>query len=803
VQAKAPRADASKLAELPKYTDKVIERMKHTDKDAAGRKKRVAEQEQALLRLKRVIEARLRSESDAGDPEALAFDAGLDDDETLLRLMHAVDSDKGSNGDGAISEQELLGSKQLTAEMGKALRSAFACSLEAVQEALAKVKAEDFGEAVSGASGPLFDSKAAVKALIDGLEPSAAASGWVGKAGLESLSTKLKGAGKKTLEDLANPLRQLAADAQLDFLALKDEARRVPRVRGARVDWARGLGLDAALARQLPPGTLEDGLAGVRGMPSEEAKRAVDAFLDDARVRILTALVEVKTAKGSKSAAEANSKFAGGFQGSFATLKDFHQGAEKSLQLGYPNPDTMKGILLEHTQHPSATKLFCTSNYRITTCLLIEYAWALLGDGGSLEGLKAIWTGNFFPMAEKELVKARNLVRDLINARDGMDAASAKARDEQILFPGEVGDRFAESLVMLTFTGVPVGSPAAKMIGDKAREVAAKLLETRRSEGVTTTDEELARGVAMLNHEACMERISKGTGTLLNESSRQVAADDGPLRVGVVLPMSAVRAEAMRDGLLAGVKAAVRDTGVTFQGVTEELSERMMSFSRFTSVQELRKWLAEKSLADLLEVLKDDGIEKEWAHVDPAEKSDTAACESLCQAMVSSFVRTELQADLRAALISSNASDAQKNGLMRVWKLKSVEDLDSEEKWSKVEGWVRLYQGRIQGRTRLGLAALMKREKVKIDQYGLTASEVLGAHIYTGANFVPLNAICRSFPSSILELLKGDATTPDNKMCTTLFCISSALKKLSMHTGLPESRCRPWCRPSISCWQGS
>ncbi len=109
---------------------------------------------------------------------------------------------------------------------------------------------------------------------------------------------------------------------------------------------------------------------------------------------------------------------------------------------------------------------------------------------------------------------------------------------------------------------------------------------------------------------------------------------------------------------------------------------------------------------------------------------------------------------------------------------------------------MRLHRGRIQGRTRLGLVALMEREKVKIEQYGLTASEVLGAHIYTGATFVPLNAICRSFPQIILDLLKGDGTVPDNRMCTTLFCISSCLKKLSQHTELPESRCRHWCRPS-------
>jgi hypothetical protein len=64
----------------------------------------------------------------------------------------------------------------------------------------------------------------------------------------------------------------------------------------------------------------------------------------------------------------------------------------------------MKGILNEHTQHPSATRLLCTSNYSIVTSLLhIEYAWALSGKGGSLEGLESLWTDNSFPMVEKEL----------------------------------------------------------------------------------------------------------------------------------------------------------------------------------------------------------------------------------------------------------------------------------------------------------------------------------------------------------------------------------------------------------------
>jgi hypothetical protein len=52
-----------------------------------------------------------------------------------------------------------------------------------------------------------------------------------------------------------------------------------------------------------------------------------------------------------------------------------------------------------------------------------------------------------------------------------------------------------------------------------------------------------------------------------------------------------------------------------------------------------------------------------------------------------------------------------------------------------------------------------------------------------------LNAICRNFPQNVLDLLKGDGLTPDNKMCTTIFCVSSCLKKLSKFTEQPPDRC--------------
>jgi hypothetical protein len=675
------------------------------------RMKEVAKQEEALLRLKRVMEARLRCESSADHAKGLVFDASLDDDEALLRLMHAVDSHQ--DRDGALSMEELLASKQITAEMRDAFLAAFACNLKVVEEALAHVDAEEFGEykrevVTQGPSGGSFARKASVEALFDAMS----VSGWAYKESLDSFATKFQAEGKEKLASaltaLSGPL--LHAKAELDFLDVKREARRVPRVRGPRVDWARRIGIDTALARHLPAGTLEDGLAGVRGMSLEEAKRAVEAFVEDAKVKILGALVATKQSTGSRSAAEANSKFAGGFQGSFATLEEFHKGAAESLNLGYPNPDTGKGIWYEHTQHPSAEKLFKTPNYSIVTSMLIEYAWA-------------IYSQNPDEREKEVLDKAYQLIRKLIEERDGPDSVPA---DSELLFPGEVGDSFAESLVIFRF---PASSQSAtdydKTLGETAKKAAVDFLNQ---------DGEKARGVTIIDHKACMERISRGSSVLQQQAGQD--GEDGSRRVGVLLPLPLARVQGVLEELRA--KVAIASHLRSEEVAAEVLLRKTWTFSRFTAVEGLRKWLAEQSLETLEKEVEDN----KWVGVSP----DQTSREQLCKEMEASFVRTELRADLCSALES--ASDAQIEALLTGWGLKpngsradwlnqaAAASLDSEgweERWGEVEGWVRLHRGRIQGRTRLGLEALMRREADKIGRYGLTKAEVLALHLYTGA----------------------------------------------------------------------
>jgi len=993
------------------YIHEVIEFLhKNKAKFDEERTKEVEEQKEALLRLALVLESRLRSESSMAKRE-LVFDASLDDDEMLLRLMREVDTDRS----GSISEEELLASSALNPAMRAAFEAAFRCNIEAMEEALAHLNHKDFGVYCKwGGAGSdndrkswdTFDRKASVRAVFEAtlratdeaealgqavggsaqndgsqrrFKLSAAATAdklanhRIAKAGLKQLANDLKNEHTDNsklcvaLGDLAKTL--LGDGVELDYLGVKRAALRVPRVSGdsgQRMVWIRAIGLDAALARHLNPGTLEDGLEGLKGMSIEEAQTALESFFEDTRRKFLKALQDARQATGSRSAAEANSKF-DGFEGSFATLEEFHAGAGESLKLGYPNPDTMKGIMLEHTHHPSVTRLFVTPNYRIATSLLLEYAWAMLQPGAPED-----------PETQELQLHARDNLLRLAHAREVRSAAPAastsgaaselcgapgpEAHDDQLLFPGEVGDSYLESLVVVTFPGVTAGSAQAKACEDATKTTAINFL---------TTDEERARGVQTQDHQSCMERIRRGISVLLPEQGAQAVAEDGLLRVGVLLPVPLARAEAICKALAKSHEG----------GIAEVIGCKRWAYCWYTGVGELRNWLKERSLVQLKEIadkwaelkhaaksshealckgaaaafdeaFDDDEIplrlmheidanasrasseeeEFAWTGLEPAiraaagpdspeamevalahldavdfgsfcrgyadrmpesvgdsslfdakasaravfhavsgfrcagrvpepapldgaaddaeragaddlvqgdakitragleqladslgsgkEQSKLATAlrvlartlqdegaerggsiargpaeessrEALCKEMLASFVR----ADFRAAL--RNATDAQIAALLVGWKLdpkctsrqsmmeQAVKELDSEDRWKEVEGWVRLYRGRIQGRTLLGIKGLMVREKEKIMQYGLKASEVLATYLYTGPEFVLFNGICRSFPPSMLDLLKGDGTTPDNRLCTTLFCLSSALRKLSRFTPLP------------------
>ena len=113
--------------------------------------------------------------------------------------------------------------------------------------------------------------------------------------------------------------------------------------------------------------------------------------------------------------------------------------------------------------------------------------------------------------------------------------------------------------------------------------------------------------------------------------------------------------------------------------------------------------------------------------------------------------------------------------------------LDSERRFEEVAGWLGMLQCRMQGRTRMGLDALRKARQREIEEYKLQEGEVLSLHLYTGPEFVVMNAICRDYPPEILRLLRGAQEGARNTLSTTLFCVTSGLKKLAQGTELPAS----------------
>ncbi len=218
----------------------------------------------------------------------IRFDDSVDEDEVLLRLFREVDAD----GSGTISMEELLEApllrKKENMEMARALRRALGCDLRALEEALASLEEADLGlytqqgeGGESVAIGHAVGRSAAVKTIFDAVGPSwrpeitvppeanQAAGGSAGEVDtrmatradfdrfLAAVEAPVKGSA------LASAIAKLAValpeDGQLDFLALKEVARNVPRVAAQRLEWVRTMGLDAALARHLPPGTLDDG----------------------------------------------------------------------------------------------------------------------------------------------------------------------------------------------------------------------------------------------------------------------------------------------------------------------------------------------------------------------------------------------------------------------------------------------------------------------------------------------------------------------------------------------------------------
>jgi hypothetical protein len=716
--------------------------------DTDGRKK-AEEQIKALEDVARAIKTRLQS---VGPTDGIVFNAGVDDDEILLGLMSEIDT--GDTRNGSVSKEELLGSKFLkedqNREIARVFRSIFEVDLSALSDALAHLEEDDFADyrrpqaAAERDTMQDFNREASVCAVFDAavnLMTSNTGSGLpamtsqvcrgASKASLEQLATSFKCSSNLVLalKRLANTL--LVDSSELDFVAIKQAARRLPRVAGPRMEWVGSMNLNAMLARHLPPGTLSDGLAGVRAMSREEGQKALEAFFTEAKVKFLENLDEVKEAKGSRSAVEANSKFQG-FQGSFANLKEFHAGAEATLKLGYPNPKVMRGIMLEHSKHPSVTRFFFTTNYFISTSLLIEYWWGMYDKYPAKRPCES--------PTSSEIEDIR--VRAISELRAIREARGEQTEGKELFFPGELGDSFVESFVIIRLTSSEVNSvdpETKKSFADMMAKEANKVLET---------GEECARGVTLVDVEGCITWMAKNSSIL----SHQAAALDlqpkwlgQEVLVGFVVPMSITRAEKF-IGFFTGTFQSRKNESsslVRFSYAASVASCKKIMFSSYLSIEDLRKALSDKSIADLQEELKQRG----------SSYSSFVNRQSLSNQLVYQFVVEDLQADFRMALNIAYGCKTREEDLdsklillLREWGIYdscvgmsretridlAVQALNSAERWDMIKDWVRLYCGRIHGRKRLGLMQLKANKRDEIERCKLQDGEVLALYTYTG-----------------------------------------------------------------------
>ena len=738
-----------------------------------------------LDRVGKIRTERLKADKSLIPNQRIRFSAEVDDDEMLLEFFHKIDSDKS----GSISMNELLNSdvlmKKDNAELAKILRRVLGYDLEGFEEALKDIDwKSDFGtckrESNKKTISALFEAAGvASNATSTQQTDTLLATRAIFVQLIETCSRLNLLKLKEALERLAGGLPTIAEDS-LDFLTFRETLRKVPRVLGPRLVWANSLGFDAALARHIPPGTLEDGLDGLKRISKATVGQMLDAFCEDARGIFMEGLAQLKNATGSTSALQANSKFEG-FAGTFGTLDDFHEGAEQKMKLGYPNPDIMKGILVEHTAHPSVKRIFVTPNYRIATCLLVEYWWAV----------DPTLTSSLYPGCSVESqARARDMLEMHRTLNNESDFGAERSDDSDLLFPGEVGDFFCESLVVVygpeKDSSALLDSVNGKIEDSKILENLEKLLEKK---------EQRARGIKILDSGSCVELEAKLVNAKIEDRScnttgsscgQQHSKNDRTL-FGIFLPWSKSLAEKslvqIRDCVASTISQPPSALTVHF------VMCKIYEYCHYHDVSALKKHLDEFSLSEL----KQHALKK-WNI--PSTLLDKHSLEELYPVVIDAFLRQDLRKGFEVAL--RGAKEVVLDCILKMWGIQSTGYSKSEkiaaatsglvtvERWEEVADWVGLYYEKIQGRTRAGLKKLLEEKHTMIENCKLLPGEVLASYLYTGPGFAAYNSIYRKHPEKMVELLKGDAASSDNTMSTTLFCISSALLKLSRHTKLPE-----------------
>ncbi len=260
--------------------------------------------------------------------------------------------------------------------------------------------------------------------------------------------------------------------ARIDLHKLQSACSQIPaRVRGHRVQWAGTLGLHELLAQHLKPGTLSDGLQGIKlNMTQQDLMTACDIFCKGVPALVLQGWNQLKMTPKTALTETANSKYAmtdGALFADFVTLNDFYMGPE--ARIGYPNPDLMKGLQKEHCVRLGSGEKIVSDNYSIWTAPLWEW-W---------------WVKN--PSSDDLPADLQSRVKSTMN-----------------LFPGEVGDSFEQTLVKVTVKAQ--ATTTGKKISEKEQNVLNDLLtdyflftEEERSRGICIRDQVWQRGIISLN----------------------------------------------------------------------------------------------------------------------------------------------------------------------------------------------------------------------------------------------------------------------------------------------------------------
>ena len=485
----------------------------------------------------------------------------------------------------------------------------------------------------------------------------------------------------------------------INFQKFKDAAETIQRAKGQRVEWAGRLGLEAALARYLPVGTLSDPLAGIRMMDDTQIIEACTNFAKYDLVRLFKKALLAMRRKKVDGVETTNKKFvdSGGIIAKYATLEEFQQGPE--MLLGNPNPRLMEGMEVEHCKRGSANKLLLTPNYGLCTKSLWEWFWAVDADGTgkdfeikSSTNLNAAWT------SKSELRKSKVEPPDDLKERLSHNGK----------YPGEIGDLIVEL--------------EARIIIRKTNADSSGKIELK------DFDENLKR---IFNPEENLRWQSLISQATVNESG----ANQIELKLVLPVPKSRGLEEKLID--IACAQAGVGDSS----RVTVTICERFSLFCRFLDPAHLEARLKVMRAADLMQLEKD--FEDELSGTVP---------------LLGSLVQ-ESAKDLRHCL----AQLVKVNGENSSARKELIESTIASFK-RQTSAWSKYNVVRRQGRSRIRdineffmFEGLDMDIKKRIRDAKLRTEEFLALFLYTGPLYVLYNAVLRSFPQHLVDLLNDGA----------------------------------------------